>query len=136
MKNKLTLYFILIYILLFVNFLSSGAVIPKFEGRDGGNKVILIWQSIVEVSLDHYEIERKLENQTDFIKIGTVNANGPKTYEFIDKSVFKQNSHTFNYRLKLVDKDGSSSTYGKVITVKPNISGIKHTWGSLKAMFR
>lgn len=135
MKAILKPFFVVFIFFLFSNTLFGGAVISRFEGKDGGNKVILLWKSIVELNLDRFEIERSLDEK-QFIKIGKVTATGPKNYEFVDKSVFKQNSRTFYYRLKLIDKDGTSTVYGKIITVKPNISGIQHTWGSLKAMFR
>jgi hypothetical protein len=136
MKSYFNIFFIFLsFFLMLTANLNAGAVISKFEGTDGGNKVILNWQSVVEISLEYYEIERSLD-QNQFIKIGKVDASGPNNYTFIDRSVFKLNSHTFYYRIKLVDKDGSSTLYGKVISVKPNVSGIKHTWGSLKAMFR
>jgi len=136
MKPRHSIFLIMLALVCIVTAaLHAGAVISKFEGSDGGNKVILTWQSVVEMSLAYYEIERSLD-QSQFVKIGRVDASGPNTYTFVDRSVFKLNSHTFYYRIKLVDKDGSSSHYGNVISVKPNVSGIKHTWGSLKAMFR
>lgn len=135
MQNHLKILIIIFSLILAITALYGGAVISKFEGKDGGNKVILNWQSVVEISTDYYEIERSLD-QKQYIKIGKVDASGPKSYRFVDRSVFKLNSHTFYYRIKIVDDDGSSSLYGKVISVKPNVSGIKHTWGSLKAMFR
>ena len=135
MKSYSKIFLIILSLIFAFSALYAGAVISKFEGKDGGNKVVLNWQSVVEISLDYYEVERSLD-QSQYIKIGRVDASGPSSYTFTDRSIFKLNSHTFYYRIKLVDKDGSSTLYGQVISVKPNVSGIKHTWGSLKAMFR
>jgi hypothetical protein len=115
--------------------LLAGAVISKFEGKDAGNKVILQWVSVIESNLDYYEIERSFD-QKNYSKLGKINGQGPGIYSFTDLTVFKATTHTFYYRLKLVDNNGNHSYYGQVITIKPSISGIRHTWGSLKAMFR
>lgn len=135
MKKLLMIYVYIVITFGFTTILFAGAVIPKFEGKDGGNKVILEWVSIVEANLAHYEIERSFD-QKNFTKIDKIEARGPSTYTYIDKSVFKQNSHVFYYRLRIVDKDNSTTLFWKILSVKPSISGIKHTWGSLKAMFR
>ena len=112
-------------------------MIKRFECKDGGDNVILKWTSTIEISLDRYEIERSLDNFKTYTRIAKIKAKGPSSYVFNDKSVFKALSHKFYYRLKLIDKNNAkSSIYGKVVSVKPSISGVKHTWGSLKAMFR
>jgi len=135
MKQKMHLALIASILIISTSLLLAGGIIKKFECKDGGDKVILVWTSTAEVSLDRYELERSLDNKT-FNRIARIKAKGPSDYKFIDKSVFKQISHTFYYRLKLIDKDGSTTQYGKVLSIKPSISGVKHTWGSLKAMFR
>lgn len=135
MKKRLLLYVYAVFTFSFTTVLFAGAVIPKFEGKDGGNKVVLEWVSIVESNLAYYEIERSFD-QKNYTKIDKIDARGPSTYTFIDKSVFKPTSHVFYYRLRIVDKDNSATLFWKVLSVKPSISGIKHTWGSLKAMFR
>ncbi len=135
MKKLLMIFVYGVITLCFTSILFAGAVIPKFEGKDGGNKVVLEWVSIVESNLAYYEIERSLD-QKNYTTIDKIDARGPSTYTYIDKSVFKQNSHVFYYRLRIVDKDNSNTLFWKTLSVKPSISGIKHTWGSLKAMFR
>ena len=135
MIKKPLLFFMLAALSVAFSRAYGGGVIKKFDCKDGGNKVILQWISTIEISLEQYEIERSLDKKT-FNRIAKVEAKGPSTYTYIDQSVFKQLSHTFYYRLKLVDKNGTSSYYGDIISIKPSISGVKHTWGSLKAMFR
>jgi len=41
----------------------------------------------------------------------------------------------FIYRLKIVDTNGQAS-YSNEVSVSHNVSGVKRTWGSIKAMFR
>lgn len=137
MNKTTTITYSMLLLIIISSIAYSGAVINKFEGRDGGNKVVLIWSSISEINLDYYIIKRSMD-QRDYTEIGKVEASGPKSYEFIDKRVFKLSgdNFTFYYKICPVDKNGSISEYGKIVTVKPNVSGIKHTWGSIKAMFR
>ncbi|MCI0515228.1 hypothetical protein L0128_18600 [candidate division KSB1 bacterium] len=135
MNKKLILFSTLGLSGLITTILLAGAVISKFEGKDAGNKVVLQWVSVIESNLDFYEIERSLD-QKNYSKLGKVTSQGPATYSFTDLTVFKATTHTFYYRLKLVDHSGNYSYYGQIITIKPSISGIRHTWGSLKAMFR
>lgn len=135
MNKKIYIVFITFVFIILTSILFAGGVIEKFECKDGGDKVILQWTSAVEVSLERYEIERSLDKKT-FSRIAKIKAKGPSNYKYIDKSVFKQVTHIFYYRLKLIDKNGTSTLYGRVLSIKPSISGVKHTWGSLKAMFR
>ena len=58
-------------------------------------------------------------------------------YEYTDQTAFKTNDQVYKYRIEIVDKDGSLS-YSKEMSVLHNngISGVKRTWGSIKALFR
>ncbi|MBN1352266.1 hypothetical protein JXJ21_22910 [candidate division KSB1 bacterium] len=134
-RNLLLSLFVLLIYFASASALHGGAIIKKFECKDGGNKVVLRWTSTIELSLARYEIERSLDNKI-FNRIAKIDAKGPSNYEYIDNSVFKQISHTFYYRLRIVDENGNSTLYGETLSIKPSVSGVKHTWGSLKAMFR
>ena len=134
MKNKIIKFYILIFAIA-GSLLFANSTISSFVAQDGGNKVILKWTSTTETDVDCYEIERSLDLR-NFTKIGKVAAQGPSDYTYVDKAVFKLNTTQFYYRLRIVNTGGANQIYWKTISVKPNISGIKHTWGSLKAMFR
>ena len=86
-----------------------------------------------------FEIQRSVD-KTNFQKIGSVDAEGnsseKKEYTYEDKSVFKATSNTFYYRIKIINKDASESMFDEVIVVTPSVSGVQHTWGSIKALFR
>lgn len=118
----------------------AGAVISEFRGEPGYNKVVLTWVAESEQDLKGYEIERSFSKDKDFQKVGFVQAKsqpGRTEYKYEDDSVFKtSNDRTFYYRLKLVNNDGTSSYFKMVISVTPTISSARHTWGSIKAMFR
>ena len=126
-------------LILSYSLLIAGAVIVDFKGEPGKNKVVLKWSTLSESNCKEFEIQRSLD-KTNFQKIGSVEAQGnsseKKEYTFEDKSVFKATSNTFYYRIKIINKDASESMYDEVIVVTPSVSGVQHTWGSIKALFR
>jgi hypothetical protein len=59
-----------------------------------------------------------------------------KSYSFTDNSIFKTtHTGTFYYRLIIVDSQGNSTPHDVIVSIAGN-SGLRHTWGSIKAMFR
>lgn len=139
MKLK-TLKIVILAVVIFPAFSSlfAGAIISEFRGDKGLNQVTLKWSAQSEINLKGYEVERSIDG-TSFNKIGLVKAsqsgNDENSYSYIDRSVFKGATRTFHYRLKILDNDGSYS-YSKTVTVTPQISSARFTWGSIKAMFR
>lgn len=125
--------------ILLAGVLFGGAVISRFEAEPGLNKVILRWTTAVESNLKGFELERGFDGKT-FQFVAFVEAAGssstPRDYTYEDRTVFKSSGHVFYYRLKLIDFDGSFVYYDKVVSVTPQISNVRHTWGSIKAMFR
>lgn len=116
----------------------AGAVVSEFRGEPSRNKVTLKWTSEAEINLKGFEIERGM-SKTEMEKLEFVEAKGATVgkveYTFEDNSVFKSDGRIYYYRLKLLDKDGSS-THSATIEVNPIISSARATWGSIKAMFR
>lgn len=117
----------------------SGAVLKDFRAEPGLNKVELKWIVTAETGLRGYRIQRSMDGTT-YQKIGFTAAegvdSGERTYRFVDKTVFKSDGRTFHYKIQFVNQDGSTSDYEKTVAVTPQISSTRHTWGSLKAMFR
>lgn len=118
----------------------SGVVIKQFQAEPGLNRVELKWIVTKENNIKGYRILRSM-NASDFDKVGFVEAQGingsERTYKFVDRTVFKStDSRTFYYKLQFVNNDESTNNYEKVISVTPQISSTRHTWGSIKAMFR
>ncbi len=125
---------------LFPTILSAGARIVDFHASRETGSVILEWTTEEETNLDRFFIQRSTDKNT-WIKIGEVksksgNSSTRQTYTFADKSVFKNNTSTFYYRLVMKDKNGQTTPYNDVIVSITGCSGIKHTWGTIKAMFR
>ena len=111
----------------------------SLQGHSDGSNVYVQWGTSAESSVRTFSVERRAGMSGDFMEIGTLPPRGGNSdYEYIDRSAFKTESPTatlYQYRVKVVDDDGTVG-YSKVVTVSHNVSSVKRTWGSLKAMFR
>ena len=122
-------------ILTFVSVAFGGAILNYFEVKSQGDNVQIEWQTGTESNINHYSIQRRTP-QTSFVEIATIQPKGSNSiYTYVDQSIYKTNDVIFIYQLKIVDSD-MQATYSIERSASPNISGIKRTWGSIKAMFR
>lgn len=132
MKIKI---FRLLPALLLIATVYAGAFLDYFHGRSEGDNVTLEWKTGEEVNLQKFVIERKTPQST-FAEIGQISPKGSYSfYNFVDENAYKANDLVFVYRLKIVDTN-SQVTYSNEVSVSHSISGVKRTWGSIKAMFR
>ncbi len=132
MKNGLTL---IITLFLVVSTALAGALLDYFHAQTEGDNVKLEWKTTTETNLSSFKVERKTPD-TQFIELTSISPTGNNSvYTYTDQAAYKMTNPIFVYRLKIVDQDGSSA-YSSEVTVSPNISGVKRTWGSIKAMFR
>jgi hypothetical protein len=96
--------------------------LASFAASVSGNAVKLNWLTATEINSDHFEIERSTDGQ-NFVLAGNVSAAGSatttKSYAYTDDA--SKLNGTVYYRLKLIDKNGSS-TYSKVISVPLSIN--------------
>lgn len=86
----------------------------QFKLNRNNSKVVLNWQTQSEINFSHFELERSNNGQS-FYPIATINSSNQlngSNYSYTD--VATANGTTF-YRLKMIDKDGSS-TYSRVLT--------------------
>ncbi|HOT95598.1 MAG TPA: hypothetical protein PLG50_01455 [bacterium] len=136
---RLAVALTVIALILLNTLLFGGAIISSFQGEAGYNQVEIKWIVAAENNLRSYQLLRSLDNH-DFESIAVIDAkkleSGEKTYSYLDKSVFKENNHEFYYKLRMVNDDGSTTDYDKVLRLTPQISSARQTWGSIKAMFR
>ena len=126
----------LILIVLFtIAALYAGTFLEYFHGRSEGDDIRLEWKTREEVDLQNFKIERKTP-QNSFVEIATIQPKGNNSYySYLDQSAYKASDLIFVYRLKIVDTNGQTS-YSNEVTVSHSVSGVKRTWGSIKAMFR
>ena len=107
--------------------------------RDAANGVLVEWKTGEEGGTSKFDIERSADTPDNFIFIDYKNATGNNSYySFQDNSVEFGNDVTssiYFYRLKCLDQNGNY-TYTNHISVSHTVSGIRSTWGSIKAIFR
>ncbi|MGE5107236.1 MAG: T9SS type A sorting domain-containing protein [Sphingobacteriales bacterium] len=91
----------------------------KFNGRLDKNKALLYWQSVAELNLSGYEVEKSWTGN-DFTKIGFVapkgSFNNQTSYNFTDNYADKNIQF---YRLRMANLDGSGS-YSPIIVLHNN----------------
>lgn len=137
------IFIVFISLFAITGFIFADAVIVEFHATPGFNRVVLTWRVSQETNVKGYLVERRTENQPytalELVKATSAFASpaNPKSYTFVDRSIFKPTGKTFYYRIgiKETDREGVVS-YSTEVTVSPQISGVHHTWGSIKAMFR
>jgi conserved repeat domain len=101
----------------------SDGVLPltnlSFRGTLNNDRSVLTWIMADESNVAHYEVEYS-DNGIHFTTAGKINANGSKTYQFIDIT----NTMAGNrfYRLKLVQM-GGSHTYSAIVRL--NLKGLE-----------
>ncbi len=132
---------LLSYVVVTILFFCSIAVADiikagSFKASSDGTNVILEWTTEDETSVARFEIERRSGTDGNFETIATVNTKGLSSYQFVDYSVFKKSDTIYQYRLKIMFIDNSSPLYDGPIAVSHTVSGVRRTWGSIKAMFR
>jgi len=123
-------------LLLLSSMVWAGANINSFEGYDESNRIIIQWSTSLEHNVVGFEIQRSMDGNT-FYEIGFLTAQGVgSSYTFIDDSIIaKVSGRDYYYRLKVRLKNGEAE-YSTTITVTSDVSGVNHTWGSLKALFK
>jgi len=125
-------------LLLFAAGLLYAGLVVDFSAQSAGDNVKLYWRTEDESGLDHFDINRASGASGSFQMINPqpITAHGvPSEYTYIDKSVFKPADGFFRYQLIDVKRDGSREWLDP-ISLSHSVSGVKRTWGSIKAMFR
>ncbi len=69
----------------------------------------LSWATSLEINVDYFGIERRLENESEFVSIRTIKAVGNSTeeskYQYLDRNIDFRG--IYYYRIKQVDLDGT-----------------------------
>jgi hypothetical protein len=108
----------------------AGAVTGlTFTGtRKKATEVQLNWTSQTEINMNKYQVQRKLDNETDYTDRASVtslapngNSNSPLTYQNIDANAYTGLSY---YRLKIIDKNNVVS-YSNIISVAGKTKNVK-----------
>jgi hypothetical protein len=107
-----------------------------FTAKSETDAILLEWKTGSEDNLNRFEVERSASEPNNFIHIGSVSAIGSNSYYYYrDEMAMHYSAPIYYYRLKLVNHNGNY-VYSNTITVTHIISGVRSTWGSIKAIFR
>jgi len=109
-----------------------------FTAKNNSEGILVEWKTVDESGTVKFDIERSVNTPDNFLSLNTKNATGNNSYySYQDNSVEARNSSAtiYYYRLKCMDASGGY-TYTNHITVSHTVSGIRSTWGSIKAIFR
>jgi hypothetical protein len=98
---------------------NCNAVLPielrTFTGKITEGGALLTWETLTEMGLNHFELEKSLDAKT-FSTMATIKANNtPSVYSMMDDK-FLNSSY---YRLKINDLDGTSN-YSKIVFLEKN----------------
>lgn len=135
--KKFVLFLIVIFMVTSV-LLFADLTIQYFTGKSNAEGILIEWKTGDEGGVSSFDLERSAGNANNFIYITKINATGNNSYySYQDNSLTANpvSSSVYFYRLKCIKPNGSSS-YTNNITVVYTVSGIKDTWGSIKAIFR
>lgn len=100
------------------------------------NRVTVTWQTELEQDVEGYELMRKTPTSTNYVALSKLPAHGPnKAYSYTDNELYKEASAMADYQLVVVYRNGVRQT---LFTAQVNYTstGLRRTWGSLKAMFQ
>jgi hypothetical protein len=115
--------------------LAGGIRDGSLTAYSNGSTITVRWVSEDETNTTGYVIERKSGNDGAFIRLTDVSI-APKgsgaSYEFVDNTAFRTTDNFYQYRITAVGS-GAEPYY---VSVNHNVSGVRRTWGSIKAMFR
>ena len=130
-----------VFFLIFIStaFATVELIRPGLEARPVEEDIKLEWSTGVEENLISFIIERSTAESPDsWREIETIPPNGNySNYSYIDKSAYKADDLIFYYRLKIHVNENPQYIYSNEVgPVYPQLSGVKRTWGSIKAMFR
>lgn len=115
----------------------AGAEIYGFQGRSDGSGIILEWKTGSETNLRYFVVVRNSLNSNNITEIGRVYPQGDNSYySFRDDNVYKTNGSLYSYSLKIVDNNSNQTWIPPVTVSGSSLSGVKRTWGSIKALFR
>jgi len=136
-RHMKSLFTITLFSILLSGTIFPGAFIDFFQGRSDGTNVILEWKTRSETGMRSFEIQRKSGFHGEFTDIASMEPKGSNSfYSFEDRTAYKASESIYIYRVRIVETNGGPPSFTSEVTVSHNVSSVKRTWGSIKAMFR
>ena len=138
MKKRTLIKFLLF--LAFTATLFAAAEITGFSVSSDNDNAVLTWTTNGQETAQQEFIINRASGSGNFVYLTTVpaNVNSSGHYQYVDNQIYKTTDQFYNYQVILVDKNNIQNWLSSKQAGVPigNISGIKRTWGSIKAMFR
>ena len=115
----------------------ANVIKDKPVAYSNGSDIIVRWSTEDESGVQRFEILRRSGTVGDFSVVASVDQlkGNNSTYEYDDKSVFKETSGVYQYKIRVVNGQNPPPETD-IVTVSHVSSAAKRTWGSIKAMFR
>ena len=127
---------VVLSLIIFAATVFAGAYFYDFNVYHDGDNVVITWKTLQENNVKEFVVQRSTP-QSSFVDIASIQPKGNNSsYSYTDQSAYKTSDLVFIYQIKIVGNDPSDITYSKPQSVLQNVSGVKQTWGSIKAMFR
>ncbi len=138
MKFKLSVIFI---VFIFVTLVIAGAYVYDFTVTRYNGDIKITWKTQIEENVEYFALQRKTNETNEWVTIYTTKPHGSNsTYYYLDTEIYKINDTQFMYRLAIAERNSDGTTTISYLDgpapITQNISGVKRTWGSIKAMFR
>jgi hypothetical protein len=126
----------LLVVTLWASLALAGAILNRFTAaRNLSGDVVVNWATGEETDVRQFEVQRLAGVSGDYMTLAIVLPKGPNSsYEFVDKSAYKTSDAIYKYRLAVISNNGFTG-YSQELIVS-GLSGVRRTWGSIKAMFR
>ncbi len=132
--SKLTVILVLLAV-----FASSATaesnVIKEFTATNQGLSVLLEWSANLENGVVSYNVQRSFDGR-QFFEVASIEPEGLSgSYSHIDEDLYKETLNTYYYRIEVRMITGTPEL-SETEEVILSFSGIRRTWGSIKALFR
>lgn len=101
-----------LYLTTLINDATLPVTLLSFTGRNSVEGIVLSWQTANEFDFDRFVIEKSINSVKNFKEVGVAEG-GNSSYTFTDRAGSKGVNY---YRLKMINKDGSSAT-SRIISV-------------------
>ena len=107
----------------------------RIEQRDA--RVIVTWRTAAEVGVQGYEVlRRSASTGGEYMRLGDVAVHGTnRPYEFVDDGLYQNAVVQADYQVVAVLLGGVRQVLFAA-QVNYTTTGLRRTWGSLKAMFQ
>jgi hypothetical protein len=115
--------------------LFAGNVFRDFAAANSGGQARLEWNVNPGAAILAFNVQRSFDGRRFYDLARIPFTPGQNHYLYLDDDLFKDEIHTFWYRIE-AELPNRQVELSSTAEVTLSFSGIRRTWGSIKAMFR